>query len=169
MIIAGQVFKRCGNNTIRLCKDAAELPKMGDGPMAWASHAVELAKRRFQYSTAAALDAVSQKLIENQEASARVADMAMEIYAMESAVARASKMAKASHRWGAFACSLANAYANETIGKVRNNALILLAEVLEGEALQKAMKEFAAFDACTPISSAKIREAVALDLIEKGT
>jgi alkylation response protein AidB-like acyl-CoA dehydrogenase len=168
MIIAGQIFKRCGNGSLTLRKDAGGAPSMGEGPMAWATFAAELAKRQFQYSAAAALEAAGQKLIENQEASARVADMAMEIYAMESAVARAIKMNGASHRWAGFACSLANIFVNETIGKIRNNALILLAEALEGEALQKATKEIAAFDACPPISSAKLRDAVAADLIEKG-
>ncbi|MDR2697405.1 MAG: acyl-CoA dehydrogenase family protein [Holophagales bacterium] len=168
MIIAGQIFKKCGNETLNLRNDAADLPAMGTDCMAWASHAVALAKRRFQYSTAAALGAIGQKLIENQEASARVADMAMEIYAMESAVVRASKMKTASHRWSDFACDMANVFVNETVGKIRNNASILLAEALEGESLQKAIKELAAFDAFVPISSAKLRDRVAGELIEAG-
>jgi len=168
MIIAGHIFKKYGNETLTFHKDTADLPSMGTGCMAWASHAVELAKRWFQYSTARALEIVGQKLIENQEASARVADMAMEIYAMESAVVRASKMKAASHRWSDLACDLANVFVNETMGKIRNNASILLAEVLEGESLQKAIKEFAAFDTCLPISSAKLRDRVAGELIEVG-
>ncbi|MDR1841775.1 MAG: acyl-CoA dehydrogenase family protein, partial [Holophagales bacterium] len=84
MIIAGQIFKKCGNSTLKLRKDASDLPAMGDGRdgrLAWASHALALAKRQFQYSTATALETAGQKLIENQEASSRAADMAMEIYA----------------------------------------------------------------------------------------
>jgi len=169
MIIAGHIFKKCGNETLTFHKDTASLPTMGAGCMAWASHAVELAKRQFQYSTARALEIVGQKLIENQEASARVADMAMEIYAMESAVVRASKMKSSSHRWSDFACDMANVFVNETMGKIRNNAFILLAEVLEAESLQKAIKEFAAFATCLPISSAKLRDKVAGELIEVGT
>jgi alkylation response protein AidB-like acyl-CoA dehydrogenase len=171
MIIAGQVFKKCGNGTLALRKDTGGLPTMGDASvdcMAWAFRAVELAKRQFQYSTAAALEAVGQKLIENQEASARVADMAMEIYAMESAVARASKMKADSHRWTDLACNLANVFVNETIGKIKTNAAILLAEALEGEPLQSAIKDLAAFDGVTPISSSKLRDAIAGVLVEKG-
>jgi alkylation response protein AidB-like acyl-CoA dehydrogenase len=168
MIIAGQVFKKCGNGTLVLRKDRGGLPTIGSGRMAWASHAVELAKRQFQYSTAAALEAVGQKLIENQEASARVADMAMEIYAMESAVARASKMKADSHRWADLVCNLADVFVNETVGKIKTNAAILLAEALEGEPLQSAMKELAAFDGVTPISSSKLRDAIAGVLVEKG-
>ncbi|MDR0498871.1 MAG: acyl-CoA dehydrogenase family protein [Holophagales bacterium] len=168
MIIAGQIFKKCGNETLKLRKDTDDLPTIGKGCMAWASHAIELAKRQFQYSTATALEVVGQKLIENQEASARVADMAMEIYAMESAVIRASKMKTASHRRSDFACNMANVFVNETVGKIRNNAYILLAEVLEDEGLGNAIKELAAFDGCVPISSAKLRDKTAVELIEKG-
>jgi len=168
MIIAGQIFKKYGNETLIFRKDSVGLPTLGAESMAWAFHAVELAKRRFQYSTAAALEVIGQKLIENQEASARVADMAMEIYAMESAVVRASKMRAASHRRSELACDLANVFVNETMGKIRNNASILLAEALEGETLQKAIKELVAFDACVPISSAKLRDRVAGELIEVG-
>jgi len=168
MIIAGQIFKKYGNETLIFRKDSVGLPTLGAESMAWASHAVELAKRQFQYSTATALEVIGQKLIENQEASARVADMAMEIYAMESAVVRASKMRAASHRRSELACDLANVFVNETMGKIRNNASILLAEALEGETLQKAIKELVAFDACVPISSAKLRDRVAGELIEVG-
>jgi len=167
-IIASQVFKKWGNGTLVFRKETSDLPKEGTDVMAWASLAVELAKRQFQYSTATALETHGQKLIENQEASARVADMAMEIYAMESAVARASKMKAASHRWADFACGLANVFVNETIGKVRNNAFILLAEALEGETLGRAAKELTAFDGVVPISSAKLRDGAAAELIEKG-
>jgi alkylation response protein AidB-like acyl-CoA dehydrogenase len=168
MIIASQIFKKWGNETLPFRKDAGGLPALGSGCMAWAAHAVALAKRQFQYSTATALEIVGQKLIENQEASARAADMAMEIYAMESAVARAIKMKAASHRWADFACDLTDVFVNETVGKIRNNAFILLAEVLEGEKIQGAIKELAAFDGCTPIPSAKLRDSLAGALIEKG-
>jgi len=168
MIIAGQIFKKYGNETLTFHKDTAGLPTPGTDCMSWASHAVELAKRLFQYSTATALDITGQKLIENQEASARVADMAMDIYAMESAVVRASKMKVASHRWSELTCDMANVFVNETVGKIRNNASILLAEVLEGENLRKAIKELAVFDAYVPISSAKLRDEIAGKLIEVG-
>ena len=168
MIIAGQIFKKCGNQTLSLRKDTADIPAMGNGEFAWAAHAVELAKRQFQYSTATALEVVGQKLIENQEASSRVADMAMEIFAMESAVVRAQKMKSASNRWSDFASNLTNVFVNETVGKIRNNANILLAEVLEGDKLRDTLKCLAVFDGCQPISSSKIRNMVASDLIEKG-
>jgi len=170
MIIAGQIFKKWGNKTLPMQADAT-LPDpkatMG-GRMAKTAYAVELAKKRLHYSAAKALETHGQKLIENQEAASRVADMAMDIYAMESSVVRASKMAAAGHRWADLACGLADVFVNETVGKVRANATILLAEALEGDALLKAVVDMVVFDAWPPISSAKIRDRIAQDLIEKG-
>ena len=170
LIIAGQVFKKCGNGSLAPRKDTGDLPALDGkyGKLAWAVQTVELSKRQVQYSIATALDAVGQKLIENQEASARAADIAMDIYTMESSVARALKMVASNHRWADFAVDLANLHVNETIGKTRNDVHIILAEALEGESLANATKDIKAFDCITPISSAKIRDRVAGALIEKG-
>jgi alkylation response protein AidB-like acyl-CoA dehydrogenase len=130
---------------------------------------VELAKRLCAYATAAALEVCGQKLIENQEASARVADMLTEIFAMESAVVRAGKMAEASHRWAGLGELFALSYLNENWQKVLGGARMLLAEVLEGEALEKAVADLKAFDQFVPRSSSKLRGAIAAVLIEKGS
>ena len=105
------------------------------GPLAAAMCAVELNKRQCSYAAAAALEVCGQKLIENQEAAARVADMLTEIYAMESAVVRAHKMTEAGHRWADLARDFAETYVNENWHKVQTNARLLLGDVLEGEAL----------------------------------
>jgi alkylation response protein AidB-like acyl-CoA dehydrogenase len=168
MIIAGQIFKKWGNQTLAFRADAKDVPVQGSERMAWAEHSVALAKRRFQYSVSKALETHGQKLIENQEAGGRVADMAMDLYAMESSVVRASRMAAAGHRWAGFACGIADLYVNETMGKVRNDSLLLLAEALEGPALADSVRECAAFDACLPVPSGNLRDAAAAELIEKG-
>lgn len=168
LIIAGQLFKKAGNGTLTLRKDTQNLPALGAGPLAKAKQAIELAKRQAQYATAAALEVCGQKLIENQEAAARAADMATEIYAMESAVVRAEKMVAAGHRWADFAKDCADVFVNETVGKVAINARILLAEALEGADLEKAIEELKAFALYIPVASSKLRDRLAVQLIEKG-
>jgi len=168
LIIAGQVFKKFGNGTLALRKDTADLPKLGTGPLARAEQAVELAKRQAHYAIAACLEITGQKLIENQEAAARVADMVTEIYTMESAVVRAAKMTSAGHRWAELARDSAEIHVNESCGKVMNLARLLLAEVLEGEALTQALTDLKAFDLFVPVAGAKLRDRVAAQLIEKG-
>ncbi|BDU74226.1 acyl-CoA dehydrogenase family protein [Mesoterricola silvestris] len=169
LIIAGALFKRASNGSLPLDRSVADVPVAPAGPLGRSMHAVELAKRLCVYSAAAALEVCGQKLIENQEASARVADMLTEIYAMESAVVRAGKMTDTAHRWADLARQFADVYVNENWHKVQVNARMLLAEVLEGEALDKALGDLEAFAGFVPTSSSKLRAAIAAQLIEKGS
>ena len=168
LIIAGQVFKKSGNGTLPLRKDTADLPKVGIGPLGKAEQAVELAKRQAQYAIAACLEVTGQKLIENQEAAARAADLVSEVYTMECAVVRAAKMAASSHRWAEFAKDCAEVYVNESFGRVLNHARLLVAEVLEAEALTLALAALGSFDGYQPIPGAKLRDRIATQVIEKG-
>ena len=168
LIIAGQVFKKAGNGTLALRKDTADLPKVGTGPLGKAEQAVELAKRQAQYAIAACLVVTGQKLIENQEAAARAADLVSEVYTMECAVVRAAKMAASRHRWAEFAKDCAEVYVNESFGRVLNHARLLVAEVLEAEALTQALAALGTFDGYQPIPGAKLRDRIATQVIEKG-
>jgi len=169
MIIAGALYKRASNGVLPLDRSLADVPVQGDGPMGRSMHGVELAKRLCVYASSAALGVCGQKLIENQEASARVADMLTEIYAMESAVVRAAKMTEAGHRWAGLARQFADVYVNENWHKVQVNARMLLAEVLEGEDLDKGLGDLETFSGYVPTSSSKLRGAIAAQLIEKGS
>lgn len=170
MIIAGQLFKKAGNQSLPISRSTAGIPQVSDfsGKLAAAKCAVELNKRQCGYAAAAALEVFGQKLIENQESAARVADMLTEIYAMESAVVRADKMTEAGHRWADLARDFAETYVNETWHKVQANARLLLGDVLEGEALRSALKDLEAFSGYLPASSSKLRSRIAAQLIEKG-
>jgi alkylation response protein AidB-like acyl-CoA dehydrogenase len=171
LIIAGALFKRAGNGQLPISRSTQDVPKAADFPgvLGHSRHGVELAKRLCAYAAASALEVQGQKLIENQEASARVADMLTEIYAMECAVVRAGLMTDASHRWAELARNFADVYVNESWHKVQVNARMLLAEVLEGEALDAALAGLTAFGGFVPQSSSKLRGAIAAQLIEKGS
>jgi alkylation response protein AidB-like acyl-CoA dehydrogenase len=170
LIIAGALFKKVGSGALELPKGTGDAPKAADfgGPLAASMFAVELAKRLCAHSAGAALGVCGQKLIENQEASARVADMLTEIYAMESAVVRAGKMLEAGHRWAAFAQDCAEVHVNENWHKVLVNARMLLAEVLEGAALEAALGELCAFAGYAPKASSRLRARIAEAVIDKG-
>lgn len=170
LIIAGALFKKAGNQSLPISRGTADVPQVAafTGRLGTAKCAVELSKRQCGYAAATALEACGQKLIETQEAAARVADMLIEIYAMEAAVVRADKMGEAGHRWADLARDLAEAYVNETWHKVQTNARMLLGDVLEGEALVAALKDLDAFAGYVPASSSKMRGRIAAQLIEKG-
>jgi alkylation response protein AidB-like acyl-CoA dehydrogenase len=170
MIIAGALFKKASNRILPLSKSTADVPEVTDfsGKLASAKCAVELNKRQCGYAAAAALEVCGQKLIENQEAAARVADMLTEIYAMESAVVRADRMTEAGHRWADLARDFAEAHVNENWYKVETNARLLLGDVLEGDALAAALEDLRKFSGHLPASSSKLRGRIAGQLIEKG-
>ncbi len=168
LIIAGQLFKKVGNGTLALRKDIEDVPELGSGPLAKAEQAVELAKRQAHYALAACLEITGQKLIENQEAAARAADLVTEIYTMESAVVRAAKMVGTGHRWAELAKHCAEAHVNEGSGKVQNLARLLLSEVLETGVLERALADLKTFDLYVPAAGSKLRDAIAAQLIEKG-
>jgi len=171
LIIAGTLFKKASSGALVLPKDTAAVPEAAGftGPLAASRLAVELAKRLCCYTAATALDVCGQKLIENQEASARVADMLTEIYAMECGVVRAGMMTEAGHHWAALARDCADAYVNESWHKVQTNARMLLAEVLEGQALEGALAALGAFAGFVPQSSSRLRDRIAAQVIEKGS
>jgi hypothetical protein len=87
---------------------------------------------------------------------------------MECAVVRAGKMTAAGHRWAGLAVQFADVYVNENWHKVQLNARMLLAEVLEGDTLLQGLKDLEAFAGYVPVSSSKLRGAIAAQLIEKG-
>jgi len=170
LIIAGTLFKRVSSGSMVLPKHTEDVPRFADftGPLAGSKLAVELAKRLCCYASTVALDVCGQKLIENQEAAARVADMLTEIYAMECAVVRADLMTGDAHRWADLARDCADAYVNENWNKVQNNARMLVAEVLEGEALVAALGDLNAFAGFLPQATSKLRGRIAAQVIEKG-
>ena len=171
LIIAGTLFKRASSGVLPLTRDIANVPQLKafPGVLGRSRHAVELAKRLCCYAAATALEVSGQKLIENQEASARVADMLTEIYAMECAVVRAGMMTEDGHHWAELARNFADAYVNENWHKVQVNARMLLGDVLEEDALVTGLADLASFAGFVPQSSSKLRGAIAAQLIEKGS
>lgn len=169
MIIAGQIFKKVGNGALPMARTLEGLPSpmQFQGPLAPQMHALELAKREMGFAVGIALDAVGQKLIENQEAAARVADMAMEIYALESAVVRAERMIASGHRWAGFAQDAATVAVNESVDRIATHARQLVAEVLEGESLARAVAALRGAHAYVPVPASRLRDRLADTLIER--
>ncbi len=168
LIIAGQVFKKAAAGDLVFRRDAGDLPVAEAGHLGAAAHAVALAKRQFQFAVAEALEASGSKLIENQEAAALAADMAMALYAMESAVVRARKMADAGHRWAALARDLAELAVGEGTAQVAGQARSLLAEVHEGVALREVLQTLRAFDGALPAAGSRLQARVSEALIAQG-
>jgi alkylation response protein AidB-like acyl-CoA dehydrogenase len=177
LLIAGTLLKRAMKGELPLMQFGQQVAKeisnpikaeSFTGPLARLKHGVELSKRQCMLAAGLAVQVLGQKLIDNQEVMARMSDMLMEIYAMESAVVRAERMLETGHRWAQIARDMTELYVNESWHKVHGNARMLCADVVEGEALRHALAGVKAFTEFHPTSSARLRGRIASELIQKG-
>ncbi|MBK8790672.1 MAG: acyl-CoA dehydrogenase family protein [Holophagaceae bacterium] len=177
LLIAGTLLKRAMKGELPLMQFGQQVakeianPVKADsftGPLARLKHGVELSKRQCMLAAGLAVQVLGQKLIDNQEVMARMSDMLMEIYAMESAVVRAERMVETGHRWAQIARDMTELFVNESWHKVHGNARMLCADVVEGEALRHALAGVKAFTEFHPTSSARLRGRIASELIQKG-
>ncbi|MCM2249463.1 MAG: acyl-CoA dehydrogenase family protein, partial [Geothrix sp.] len=108
LLIAGTLLKRAMKGELPLMQFGQQVAKeisnpikaeSFTGPLARLKHGVELSKRQCMLAAGLAVQVLGQKLIDNQVVMARMSNMLMEIYAMESAVVRAERMVESGHRW----------------------------------------------------------------------
>ncbi len=164
LLIAGTFLKRCGGED--------GLP-LGDPPAPHAGHgdpALDLAERiKAQARILAALAQREQgpRLLDNQEAAARLSNLLMEAYATESAAIRAARMAASGHRWAGLARDLALVQAQEAWIRTQAEGALLAAELVEGEALDAVLAALRE-EAPRPRPLAPVRARIAAALVEQG-
>lgn len=166
LLIAGTFLKRCGGATgLPLAEAAAaELDLPTDSLL----RAVALAKARSLKVIALAQADQGPRILDNQEAAARISNLLLELYAMESAVVRAKKMAASGNRWAPLARDLAEVYAQEAWNRVQGEARMLAAELSADAVLDALMADLLALQAPAPVALSALRNRIALALIEHG-
>ncbi len=177
LIIAGTLLKRAMKGDLPLmqfgqqvAKEISNPPKAAafTGPVARLKHGVELSKRQCMLASGLAVQVLGQKLVDNQEVMARMSNMMMEIYAMESAIVRAERMLESGHRWAEIARDFTELYVNEAWHRVHGDARMLCADITDGEGLRHALAGIKAFAEFHPTSCARLRGRIASQLIQKG-
>jgi butyryl-CoA dehydrogenase len=110
-----------------------------------------------------------QDLEQQQEVLGLFADVAMEVYAMESAVVRTQKRALAQ---GEDRCRLqeaaARCFAQDAMDKIEVSARRLLAAVEEGDMLRTYLAALKRFTKHDPVNTVALRRQVAQAAIEVG-
>jgi alkylation response protein AidB-like acyl-CoA dehydrogenase len=166
LLIAGTFLKRCGGTDgFPLAATAAarlDLPK--DSLL----RTVALAKARTLKVIALAQAERGPKILDNQEAAARISNLLLEIYAMESAVIRAQKMTAAGHRWAALAQDMAAVYAQEAWNRVQAEARMLAAELASDTVLDTLVSDLLAMQAPAPMALSALRHGIAQVLVDQG-
>jgi alkylation response protein AidB-like acyl-CoA dehydrogenase len=166
LLIAGIFLKRCsGVDALPL---AAAATTRLDLPKDSLLRTVALAKARTLKVIALAQAERGPRILDNQEAAARISNLLLEIYAMESAVVRAQKMTAAGHRWAGLARDMAAVYAQEAWNRVQAEARMLAAELASDTVLDTLVSDLLAMQAPAPMALSTLRQDIAQVLVDQG-
>ena len=123
---------------------------------------VQAAKEIFLLTMNAGLEKYGEDLTKHQEISGRLADLATQVFAMESAWLRAQKALE--NRGEAdvkLMLAMAKTYINTTIGRLEETAKETMAALAEGEGLEKLLDNLQKLSRFTPLNTLVMRQEIA--------
>jgi alkylation response protein AidB-like acyl-CoA dehydrogenase len=184
LIITGFLLKRAMSGQLPLMPAIKKLmdevlsgPSLGEeieGPLAEERKLVAQAKKLGLFVSGAATQKYMQTIQDQQEVMGAIADMTIEIYAMESAVLRAQKMVEgvSSSNQGEAAAALPIAmtrvYLTQAMEKVEAAAKKVIADVAEGDMLRTQLAIVRRLSKHEPFNTIALRQQIAQKTIERG-
>src|SRR6202158_6287838 len=184
LIITGFLLKRAMSGQLPLMPAIKKLmdevlsgPSLGEeieGPLAEERKLVAQAKKLGLFVSGAATQKYMQTIQDQQEVMGAIADMTIEIYAMESAVLRAQKMVEgvSSSKQGEAAAALPIAmtrvYLTQALEKVEGAAKKVIADVAEGDMLRTHLAIVRRLSKHEPFNTIALRQQIAQKTIEAG-
>lgn len=178
LLIPGTLMKRALQGRLNLLGAAKNVArdlmsysplsvKLPDEPLALQTHMVGMSKKIALMASGVAAQKYGDKLVDEQEVLEALADIVIEIFAMESGLLRAKKMVAAK---GEEACAhyiaAVKVYVDETIPKIETLAKQMIAYVEDGDMLRTqlaAVKKMARYQ---PIDAVTLRRQIAEKVIE---
>ena len=131
------------------------------GPFAEEEKSLEQAKKIFLLASGAAMQKFREQLAEQQEIVAALADIVMDVYAMESTLRRAQKASAARGEVASVMCDAARAFIYDAMDRVEKNARTALAATAEGDTLITQLAVLRRFAKHAPLDTVAIRRRVA--------
>jgi alkylation response protein AidB-like acyl-CoA dehydrogenase len=184
LIITGFLLKRAMSGQLPLMPAIKKLmdevlsgPSAGEeieGPLADERKLVAQAKKLGLFIAGSATQKYMMAIQEQQEVMGAIADMTIEIYAMESAVLRAQKMVEgvSSSKQGEAAAALPVAmtrvYLTQALEKVEAAAKKVIADVAEGDMLRTQLAIVRRLSKHEPFNTIALRQQIAQKTIEAG-
>jgi butyryl-CoA dehydrogenase len=138
----------------------------GDEPLARETAVLQAAKKMALFAAGVASQRYMTGLEEQQEVVADLADMISQIYALESALLRARKLAAAARSSAAVAQAMTGLLAEETMGLAELAARRILARCGEGDALRTQLAILRRLGRYTPADAVELSRSVARQCIE---
>ncbi len=179
LIITGFLLKRAMSGQLPLMPAIKKLmdevlsgPSPGgdiDGELAEERRLVAQAKKLALFVSGAATQKYMQKIQDQQEVMGAIADMTIEIYAMESALLRAQKMVEQKGE-GAAALPLAmtRVYLTQAHEKIEAAAKKVIADVADGDMLRTQLAIVRRLSKHEPFNTIALRQQIAQRTIEAG-
>ncbi|PYU06284.1 MAG: acyl-CoA dehydrogenase [Acidobacteria bacterium] len=172
MLIVQMLMKRAMGGQLPLIPAAMKLAdeilagpssdETPEGVLAEEARVVANAKKIFLQAAGGAVQKYREKLADEQELIGALANMVMEIYAMESSLLRAQKSAAARGEAAAQAIlDAARVFITDAAGRVENEARRALAAVHEGDMLTTQMAVLKRFAKRAPVDTIALRRNVA--------
>src|SRR3982075_1382915 len=181
LIITGFLLKRAMSGQLPLMPAIKKLmdevlsgPSLGEeieGPLALSEERklVAQAKKLGLFVSGAATQKYMQAIQDQQEVMGAIADMTIEIYAMESAVLRAQKIAELkSESAAALPIAMARVYMSQALEKVEASARKVIADVAEGDMLRTQLAIVRRLSKHEPFNTISLRQQIAQKTIERG-
>ncbi len=179
LIITGFLLKRAMSGQLPLMPAIKKLmdevlsgPSVGEeieGPLAEERKLVAQAKKLGLFVAGAATQKYMQAIQDQQEVMGAIADMTIEIYAMESAVLRAQKMVEQKGEASAtLPVAMTRVYLTQALEKVEASAKKVIADVAEGDMLRTQLAIVRRLSKHEPFNTIALRQQIAQKTIEAG-
>ncbi|HEV3512859.1 MAG TPA: acyl-CoA dehydrogenase family protein [Candidatus Sulfotelmatobacter sp.] len=140
-----------------------------EGPLAEERKLVAQAKKLGLFAAGAATQKYMQAIQDQQEVMGAIADMTIEIYAMESAVLRAQKMVASKGEEGAaLPIRMTRVYLSQAMEKVESAARKVIAAVADGDMLRTQLAILRRLAKYEPFNTIELRQEIASKMIERG-
>src|SRR5271154_3046517 len=131
------------------------------GPFAEDEKSLEQAKKIFLLASGTAMQKFREQLAEQQEIVAALANIVMDVYAMESTLRRAQKSSAARGEAASVMCDAARAFIYDAMDRVEKEARTALTAIAEGDTLITQLAVLRRFSKHAPLDTIAIRRRVA--------
>jgi len=179
LIITGFLLKRAMSGQLALMPAIKKLmdevlsgPSMGEeieGALADERKIVANAKKLGLFAAGAATQKYMTSIQDQQEVMGAIADMTIEIYAMESAVLRAQKLVEQKgEAAAALPIAMARVYMTQALGKIEAAAKKVVADVAEGDMLRSQLAIVRRLAKYEPFNTIALGQQIAQKTLEAG-
>jgi alkylation response protein AidB-like acyl-CoA dehydrogenase len=179
LIISGFLLKRAMTGQLPLMPAIKQLmdevlsgPASGDeieGLLAEEQKLVASAKKLGLFAAGAATQKYMQAIPDEQEVMGAIADMVIEIYAMETSVLRTMKIAaKNGEAAAAIPIAMTRVYLSQAMDKIESTARKIIAAVADGDMLRTQLAILRRLGKHDPYNTVELRQQIAQRIIDQG-